>query len=134
MLYVAALNVDSGNGVYFSKKAQIAYLKADEASIKVFSEYADFINVFSLKLAVKVSKYTKINNHAIKLVDNWQPPYGLIYSLEPVELETLKTYIKNNLANSFIKPSKFLAGISIFFNKKLNESLKFYVDYCNSTI
>ena len=40
--------------------------------------------------------------HAIELEKGKQPSFGLIYSLRPVELEILKTYIKTNLANSFI--------------------------------
>ncbi len=70
-----------------------------------------------------------INDHTIELVDNWQPSLGAIYSLGPVELETLKVYIKNNLANGFIKPSKSSAKAPIFFNKKPNGSLRLYVDY-----
>ena len=58
-----------------------------------------------------------------------QPPYGPIYSLGPVELETLKTYIETNLKNSFIRPSKSPAGASIFFDKKSNVSLRLCVDY-----
>ena len=62
-------------------------------------------------------------------MDNWQLLYGPIYSLGPVKLETLNAYIKNNLANGFIIPSKFSAGALIFFNKKLNGSLRFCIDY-----
>ena len=64
------LSIDSGDEVYPSKKAQIAYLKADEAFIKIPSEYADFADVFSPKLAIKLFKYTRMNNHAIELVDD----------------------------------------------------------------
>ncbi len=56
--------------------------------LKISSKYADFANVFSPKLAIKLSKHTKIKNHAI---EDWQPPYGPIYSLGLVELEILKT-------------------------------------------
>ena len=38
-----------------------------------------------------------MNEHAIELVEGKQPPYGPIYSLGPVKLETLKTYIKTRL-------------------------------------
>ena len=60
-----------------SGKAQVVYLKADEAPTKVLSEYTDFIDVFSPKLAAKLPKYTRINNHAIELVDDWQPLLAL---------------------------------------------------------
>ncbi len=55
--------------------------------------------------------------------------YGPIYNLLPIELETLKTYIKNNLANSFIKPFKSPTGAPIRFNKKLDSRLRLCVDY-----
>ncbi len=70
-----------------------------------------------------------INNHAIELMDNRQPSYGPIYSLGPVELETLKVYIENNLANGFIKPSKSPTKAPIFFNKKSDDNLRLCVDY-----
>ena len=46
-----------------------------------------------------------------------------------MKLEMLKTYIKNNLANGFIGLSKSPIRASIFFDKKLNESLKLCMDY-----
>ena len=71
VIYVAVLNVDLGDAVYPLRKAQIAHLKADETPTKVLSEYADFADLFSPKLAVKLSKHTGINDHAIELEDNW---------------------------------------------------------------
>ena len=46
-----------------------------------------------------------------------------------MELETLKAYIKNNLVNGFIRPSKSPAKVPIFFDKKPDNSVKVYVDY-----
>ena len=40
------------------------------------------------------------------LLDNKQSLQSLIYSLELIKLEILKTYIKANLATNFIKPFK----------------------------
>ncbi len=56
--------------MYLSKKAQIAQLKADEAFSKMPSKYADFLDIFSPKLAAEFPKHTGINNHVIKLVDD----------------------------------------------------------------
>ena len=47
-------------------------------------------------------KNTGINKHAIKLEEGKQPFYEPIYSPRPVELETLKTYIKTYLKTGFI--------------------------------
>ena len=129
VIHIAALSMDLNNEVHPSKRAQIAHLKADKVSIKVPNKYADFVDVFSPKLAAKLSEHTKINNYIIKLVDDQQPLYGPIYSLELVELVILKAYIENNQANSFIKSSKSLARTPIPFDKKLGGSLKLCIDY-----
>ena len=118
-----------GNEINPSRRVQIAYLRANKALTKVLSKYADFADVFSLKLIIKLSKHMKINDHAIELIDNWQPLYGLIYSLRPIKLKILKIYIKFNLANDFIKPYKFFTRTPIFFNKKLDKSLRLCIDY-----
>ena len=46
-----------------------------------------------------------------------------------MKLETLKAYIKNNLANGFIKPFKSFARVTIFFDKKPDGSLRLCVNY-----
>ncbi len=62
-------------------------------------------------------------------MDNRQPPYGPIYSLGLVELDTLKAYIENNLASGFIRTFKSLAGATILFDKKPDGSLRLCLDY-----
>lgn len=69
-------------------------------------EYTDFADIFLKELAKVVAKRTSINKHAIKLVNNKQTLYGLIYSLGLVELKFWKTYIESNLRNGFIQSSK----------------------------
>lgn len=80
----------------------------------ILSDYANFIDVFSLILIVKFLKYTEINDNTIKLIDDKQSLYKLIYSLKQVKLETLKTYIETNLIISFIRPLKSLIDTLIF--------------------
>ncbi len=129
IVHIAALSINSGDEVYLSKKAQIAHLKVDVAPSKVPSRYADFADVFSPKLAAELSEYIGINNHTIELVDDREPPYGPIYSLRLVELGTLKAYIKNNLANGFIRPSKSPAKAPILFDKKPDGNLRLCMEY-----
>ncbi len=104
-------------------------MKVDKTPSEVPNKYTDFIDIFSPKLSVKLLEYIRINDQAIELVDDWQPPYGLTYSLGLIELEILKAYFKINLANSFIRPSNSSVEVSIFFYKKLNKSLRLCVDY-----
>ena len=111
-------------------RPQISGLIAEEALTKVPAKYSDFADVFSTNLASEVSEHTGINNHAIELVDGCQqPPYGPIYSLGPMELETWKAYIKTNLANGFIRPSKLPDRAPILFDRKSDGSLRLCVDY-----
>ena len=116
--------------VHPSRRPQVSGLIAEEASTKVPAEYSDFADVFSLDLTSELPKHSGINDHAIELVKSCpQPPYEPIYSLGPVELETLKAYIETNLANGFIRPSKSPAGAPILFDRKSDGSLWLCVDY-----
>ena len=110
-------------------RAQVGALIFNKAPTEVSAEYSDYSDVFLEKNAAELPENTGINKHAIKLEEGKQPPFGHIYSLGPVELETLKTYIKINLANGFICPSKSLAGAPILFDKKPDGSLRLCVDY-----
>ena len=111
------------------RKAQIGALLFDEAPTEVPAEYSDYSDVFSAENAAELPENTGMNKHAIELEEGKQPPFGPIYSLEPVELETLKTYIKTNVANGFIRPSKSPAGAPILFDKKPERSLRLCIDY-----
>ena len=46
-----------------------------------------------------------------------------------MELETLKAYIKTNLANSFIRPSKSPADAPILFDQKLDGFFWLWIIY-----
>ena len=126
--FIASSNSFSLN-VYPFCKPQIVCLIAEKAPIKIPNKYVNFVDIFSSDLAFKLLKHTKINEHAIELVDGQEPPYGPIYSLRPIDLATLKAYIKTNLANGFIRPSKLLASAPILFDQKLDGSLQLYVNY-----
>lgn len=105
VIYITALNINLSDKVHSLKRAQIIYLKADEAPIKVSSKYVDFIDIFSPKLVIKLSKYIEINDPVIKFVDDRKFFYSFIYNLSPIKLEILKMYIKKNLAKDFIRLS-----------------------------
>lgn len=115
--------------VYPSRKTQIAFLKVNKAFISDLSKYANFADIFSKNLAVKLPKYIRNNNYAINWIKGKQLSYRLIYTLKSVEFEILKTYIKINLANSFLKRLKSLEGAHIFFIKKFNSSFQLCVNY-----
>ena len=102
-------------------EVQITALIAEKAPITIPAKCLDFEDVISKKFAMVLLEYTEINTYAINLKDK-QPLYGLIYSLRLVELETLKIYIKTNLANGFIRFSTSSTCVLIFFDKKSDRS------------
>ena len=105
VVHVAALKVAlrlAEMMIDLARAAQIDALKQDETSTKVPPKYADYADVFSFDLKMELPENTGMNKLAIELQNSQQPPYGPIYSLGPVELETLKTYIKTHLKTGFI--------------------------------
>ena len=139
---IAALDVDSEAfivhmaireqeeiSVHAERQALVGALIFNEASTEVLVEYFNYSNVFSAENGADFPENTGINEHAIELEKGKQPFFGPIYSLGSVELEMLKTNIKTNLANGFIRPFKSSAGALILFNRKPNGSFCLYVDY-----
>ncbi len=127
VVHVASLSLGAKMSVHPAREVQIALLVAEE--VTTLAEYSDFADAFSKESAAELHERSDINENAINLELGKQPPYGPIYSLGPVELETLKTYIKTNLVNGFIRHSKSPAGTSILFVRKTDGSLRFCVDY-----
>ena len=110
-------------------EAQVRALIFNKAPSEVSAEYSNYSNVFSAENAADLPENTEMNEHTIKLEENKQPLFRPIYNLGPMESETLKTYIKTNLVNSFIRFSKSPAEAPILFDWKPNESFRFYMDY-----
>ncbi len=78
---------------------------------------------------MELPENTGINKHTIKLIERKQPSYRPIYTLNSMELRTLKAYIKPHFKTRFIRPFKSPPSAPIFFNKKPNSSFCLYVDY-----
>ena len=115
--------------VYSKMQAWVRALLFDKASTAVLVEYSDYSNVFSAENAAKLLENIEINEHTIKLEKGKQPFFRPIYSLGQVKLKTLKTYIKTNLANGFIRLSKSPMGAPLLFDRKPDRSLRLCVDY-----
>lgn len=112
--------------IYPFCRTYIVFLKADKALLTILSRYINFANVFSMVLIAKLSEYIKINNYIIKLLNSKQPFYRPILSQQPVKLEMLKTYIKINLTNSFIRSFKSSISASILCIWKHNDNICLY--------
>ena len=78
---------------------------------------------------MELPKLTNINNNVIDLIETQQTLCSLTYSLEPVELETLKTYIKIWPIDLCALPSHKLEMWSYFFIKKTET-----IDYMSTLV
>ena len=119
--------------VHFKKqaqiKAQVKVLLFNKTFTEVLAEYSSYNDDFSVENAAEFLEYAGMNKYAIELKEGKQPLFSPIYSLGPVELEILKTYIKTTLANSFIRLSKSPAKASILFDRKSDGSLYLCMNY-----
>ena len=100
--------------VHSEMQAQVGALLSDKTPTKILVKYSNYNNIFLMENVAKLLENIGMNEHAIKLEEGKQLPFDPIYSSELVKFKTLKTYIKTNLANSFIQPSRSPAGASIF--------------------
>ncbi len=127
--FVVNISALEATTIHPSRAAQIAALQWDKVCIEIPAEYSDYGDVFSSDLAMELPENTGINELVIELLDGKQPPYKPIYTLSPVELETLKTYIETHFKTGFIQPSKSPVKAPILFDKKPDGTLHLYVDY-----
>lgn len=125
MIYITYL--ESKMSIYLAWNAKMALLLAEKVSIP--KKYTNFLDIFFKKSAAKLSNRSDISKHTINLEPSNQPIYKQIYSLGPVELKTLKTYIKTKMTNRFIKLYKFVIGALTFFVQKLDKSLNLCINY-----
>ena len=113
--------------VHLDRKTQIASLLTKK--VKISDKYPDFIDDFLEKIVLVLPERTKLNKHTMNLEKDKQPSYELIYSLELIKLETLKTYIEIHLKTGFIQPFKSSTSALILFDKKSNGSFHLCIDY-----
>ena len=90
--------------------------------------YHDYLDVFSEAQANTLPLHRKYDLH-IPLLPNTTPPWGPIYGMSAIELATMKEYVRNYLANGFIRPSQSPAAAPVMFVKRPDGKLRLVVDY-----
>lgn len=115
MIYIIVLKTTK-IAIHPFQAAKLVLLLVNKTLIKIPFKYSDYSDVFLSNLAVKLLEHIGINDHIIKIEADKHLLYGLINSLGPMELETLKTYIEIYLKPRFIQVSKSLRSNSILFN------------------
>ncbi len=97
-------------------------------AINLPPEYADLVEVFSKGKASQLPIHRSVDC-AIELLPGTTPPKGRIFPLSQPESESMKTYIKEELAKGFIRPSTSPASAGSFFVKKKDGGLRPCIDY-----
>ena len=90
--------------------------------------YWGFRDIFGKKEASVLPPHRAID-HEIPLKPGEQPPWKPLYGMSESELTSLRDFIKENLANHFIRPSSSPARAPVLFVKKKDGSLRLCVDY-----
>ena len=73
-------------------------------------EYHNFADVFSKVKANKLPPH-KPYDLKINIEEGFTPPLGPIYSLSKTELEALREFLDENIANGFIRPTVHLMAL-----------------------
>lgn len=85
--------------IHLSRAVKIAALQWDMILTKILIKYSNYVDTFSIDLAIKLLENISINDHAIKSMKENQLSYGSIYALSLIILEILKIYIETDLKN-----------------------------------
>ena len=96
--------------------------------VKLPSEYHDYADVFD-KQAVKVLPLRHLYDHKIELGSLNSLSKSWLYLIFREKLQKVKEYLSENLDKGFIVLSKAPFASFILFVIKLNDSLRFCVDY-----
>ncbi len=91
-------------------------------------EYHDLIEAFSKTKASQLPPH-RSNDCAIELQPNSHPPRGRVFPLSQPESEAMRSYIEEELAKGFIRPSTSPASAGFFFVKKKDGGLRPCIDY-----
>jgi hypothetical protein len=98
--------------------------------LKTFSHSSIMIFwMFSIKKYLIHLTSHKSYDHKIVLKKDAVLDYISLYNMSEKELKIIKKYLKNNLKKDFITTSKSSFVSSIMFMKKIDDSLRFCVNY-----
>ncbi len=91
-------------------------------------EYHDLAEAFSKVKSLHLPPH-RASDCAIDLLPGSQPPKGRVFPLSQPEAEAMKSYIEEELAKGFIRPSTSPASAGFFFVKKKDGGLRPCIDY-----
>jgi hypothetical protein len=101
----------------------------DDSAKKMFFEFKNFDDVFSLKNEKILASRKENVDHVIELKNDKQSSYESFYNLFNFELKTLRLYLDDALTRDIIRHSISSIEASVLFVLKKNEKLWLCVDY-----
>src|SRR5260221_9119874 len=102
--------------------------QAHPSGSAILEHYKDFVDVFSEEAFAHLPPH-KAWDHTIELHPDAKLPRGRTFPLSPAEQKELDEFLRENLANGCICPSKSPIGAPVFFIKKKEGSLCLVQDY-----
>ncbi len=100
----------------------------EDIKVKLSSKYQNFLDVFNQAQVDKLSSHRSYD-HKIKLTNNVTFSKCWAYWMSFYKLQKIKEYLNENLSKSFITSSKISYFSLILFTLKINDDLRFCVDY-----
>jgi hypothetical protein len=92
--------------------------------------FYDLVHVFSKKKSNELLPYRPYDHKIkIELGKRVLLGYYFLYNQTNKELKALKDYLENNLKKGFIKNSSADFVSLVLFVKKLDKTLRFYIDF-----
>jgi len=91
-------------------------------------EYWQFSDIFYKQKAKSLPSHRSYDL-SIQIEEGFSPPFGPIYSLFTVELQTLREFIEENIKTGIIRPSNSPCRSLVLFVRKKDGSLCLCIDY-----
>ena len=107
---------------------EIVVVNLQNIKKKLFSEYHDYFNVFDRAHVNQLFSHRN-NDHKIELLNDVKFSQNRAYRMPSYKLEKIKKYFIENLFKSFITFNKTLYFSLMLFAMKVNENLRFCVNY-----
>ncbi|KAI2665823.1 Transposon Tf2-9 polyprotein [Labeo rohita] len=98
------------------------------ATSSIPAEYQDLLEAFSRQGATQLPPH-RPGDCTIDLIPGAAPPRGRTFPLSEAESTAMNTYIQEELAKGFIRPSTSPASAAFFFVKKKDGGLRPCIDY-----
>ncbi len=100
----------------------------EDIKVKLSLKYQNFLDVFDRAQVDKLSSHRSYD-HKIKLTNDVTSSRCWAYWMSLYKLQKIKKYLNENLSKSFITSSKISYFSLILFALKINDDLRFCIDY-----